>query len=257
MSDLPGAEARVNVLTIDRVLPIEGTYNFRDVGGYPALDGRRTRRRMLYRSDALHRLTPAAQASLLNLGVRTIVDLRFPAECASAPCVFQYSQGLQYRAMPLFEDPRRIARATVPELDAIYRLIVDTRQAQLVGILEALSTPGALPAVVNCTAGKDRTGVVIAAILSLLGVPSETIVEDFAASGPLLADSDLPDTVRARVAASGGDPAMALRLLASPPEHMQRLLDYVDVTYGGVESLLRQAGLSLEQIERLRALLLE
>jgi protein-tyrosine phosphatase len=145
----------------------------------------------------------------------------------------------------------------VPELDAIYRLNVDTRQAQLVGILEALSTPGALPAVVNCTAGKDRTGVVIAAVLSLLGVPPETIVEDFAASAPLLADSDLADTVRARVATSGGDPATALRLLASPPEHMQGLLDYVGVTYGGVESLVRQAGLSLERIERLRTLLLE
>ncbi len=246
----------MNVLTPDRVLPVAGTYNFRDLGGYPTVHGRRMRWRTIYRSDALHRVTPSAQASLVSLGVRTIVDLRFPAECASAPCVFQDSGTIAYRSMPLFEDPRR-GNGKVPELDAIYRMIVDTRQPQLVGVLETLAAPDALPAIVNCTAGKDRTGIVVAMLLSLLGVPGETIAEDFAASGPLLADSDLGDSVRARIAERGGVPGECWPAARLTPECMHRLLAYVEAGYGGAEALTTQAGLSSERIETLRELLLE
>jgi protein-tyrosine phosphatase len=242
----------VSILTIQRVLPVDGTFNFRDLGGYPTTDGRLTRWRMLYRSDSLHRLS-----TLPDLGLRSIVDLRYPAECENEPCAVASDSSVQYYPLPLFENPQRPADGSVPDLDAIYRVIVNTRQAQLVRVLDRLASNDALPAVVFCTAGKDRTGVVIALLLELLGVERSAIVADYAASGPLLADSSLGERVRASITARGLDASVADRLLVSPPEHMERLLTYVDETYGGVEALATQAGLAPQRIEHLRATLLE
>jgi protein-tyrosine phosphatase len=240
----------VILLTTERVRPIDGTFNFRDLGGYPTTDGRRTRWRMMYRSDSLHGVTAVG-----DLGVRSMVDLRYPKECAQDPCASRTD--VTYHALPLFEDPQRASDGSVPELDRIYRLIVDTRQPQLVRVLDTLASPGALPAVVFCTAGKDRTGVVVAVLLALLGVERTAIVEDYSVSATLLADSPVGDRVRASFTERGLDPALADRLLVSPPDHMERLLTYVDETYGGVEALAIRAGLAPRRIENLRTALLE
>jgi protein-tyrosine phosphatase len=244
----------VIVLTTERVRPIDGTFNFRDLGGYPTTDGRRTRWRMMYRSDSLHRVTGA---SLMDVGLRSVVDLRYPAECEKEPCTVGAPDPVRYHALPMFENPQRPSDGSVPELDRIYRLIVDTRQSQLVRVLDTLASPDALPAVVFCTAGKDRTGVVVAMLLALLGVERTAIVADYAVSASLLADSPLGDRVRASFTERGLDPALADRLLISPPDHMERLLTYVDETYGGVEALAIRAGLAPRRIDDLRGVLLE
>lgn len=136
-------------------------------------------------------------------------------------------------------------------------MIVDTRQGQLVAVLAALAVQNSLPSVINCTAGKDRTGVVVAVLLSVLGVVRDAIVADYAMSGPLLVESPLGDEVRNRVAVRGGDPSLVDRLLVSPPEYMERLLSYVDETYGGAEALVTRAGLAARHIDSLREALLE
>ena len=240
-----------------RVLPIEGTFNFRDLGGYPTTDGSATRWRTLYRSDSLHRLAQPSTQAVVDLGIRTIVDLRYPEECAQYPCAISANASVAYRSIPLFENPQRPPDGSVPHLNDIYRVIVDTRQSQLVAVIDALTTADALPAVINCTAGKDRTGIVVALVLSLIGVQRDAIVADFAASSDLLRRSPLGDEVRARIAARGGDPAHAERLLISPPEHMVQILAYIDEAYGGPAVMLIRSGLAAERIEALRALLLE
>jgi len=247
----------VTVVSYSRILPIEGTFNFRDLGGYPTLDGRRTRWRTMYRADALHRLSPAGVQSVVQLGVRSVVDLRYPAECEQSPCMLGIDTQIEIQPIPLFENPQRPADGSVPELDTIYRVIVDTRQSQLVAVLEALASADSLPSVVNCTAGKDRTGVVIAVLLSVLGVEQKAIAADYAMSGPLLLESPVGEEVRTRIAERGGDPLLANRLLVSPPEYMERLLSYVDETYGGAEALVTRAGLSAQHIASLREALLE
>jgi protein-tyrosine phosphatase len=247
----------VTVLTPERLLPIEGTFNFRDLGGYTTGDGQSTRWRTLFRSDALHRLSSAGQQSLVELGVRTVIDLRYPAECAEAPCVFDSTDAIAYHRLPLFEDPRRESDGAIPSLELIYQTIVDLRQPQLASVISALVAPDGLPAVINCTAGKDRTGVVVALVLCLVGVDAATIAQDYALSGPLLVNSSLGALVRERVVARGGDPSSAELLMSSPPEHMQRLLTYVDQKYGGAAALAHSAGIPNAHIEVLRAALLE
>ena len=73
----------------DRHLPLPGTRNLRDVGGYPAMDGRRTRWRTLLRTDSLDLLPPDSQATLIELGLRQVIDLRWPSELERAPSVFR------------------------------------------------------------------------------------------------------------------------------------------------------------------------
>ena len=90
--------------TATRHLNLEGTYNLRDTGGYPTLDGRAIRWRTFFRSDSLHRLPPVAQTTLMGYGVRTVIDLRRSDELQVAPNVFASSSDVVYHHVSLLLD---------------------------------------------------------------------------------------------------------------------------------------------------------
>ena len=127
---------------LTRHLGLEGTYNLRDLGGYRTLDGRTTRWRTFFRSDSLHRLPPAAQTTLLDYGVRMIIDLRRSDELRVAPNVFAGSPVVTYHQISLLMDtpPRRGARPR--PLVETYRMILDERQESLRQALATLAAPG-------------------------------------------------------------------------------------------------------------------
>jgi protein-tyrosine phosphatase len=242
--------------TNQRRLALEGTYNVRDLGGYATTDGRHTRWRTLLRSDKLDRLTPAAQQALTEYGVRTIVDLRYRDEVSAEPDVFASSNMIQYLHFPLYELAGEGTLPVVPDnLEELYRLILDHRQEQIRLIVSTLVVPDVLPAVVHCTAGKDRTGLVIALILGAVGVPYETIVVDYALSGQYL--HILFDELRVMAQQSGYDTAWYERLLLCKPETMRDTLAYLDERYGGVTPYLHKAGLIQDELDRLRNALVE
>lgn len=239
-----------------RWIALAGVYNLRDIGGYETTDGRRTKWRVLLRSDSLHRLTPPAQQTLLDLGVRTIVDLRYREELAGAPNVFAGSSRVHYCPIALYElDDPAIAAYRPQNLDEVYRMMLAHAQPQFKRVIDALTEPGALPALTHCTVGKDRTGMVIALILGAMGVPDETIVEDYALGSAHI--EPLLDELRAQAAREGLDMAWYNRLLASDPAIMRRTLAHLREQYGGAEAYLRAAGVSGRQIEALRAALVE
>src|SRR5438045_2227092 len=169
----------------NRHLRIAGTRNLRDVGGYPAGQGRRTRWRTLYRTDALDRLPPKSQATLIDLGLRHVVDLRWPHELAGAPSVFARSSRVRYTNIALWDDP-------APEGDpaTIYSGAFDTRADVLATIARTLLDADGLPAVIGCAAGVDRTGVSIALLLSAVGVPIEVCAADYGLSVETYAASE-------------------------------------------------------------------
>jgi protein-tyrosine phosphatase len=240
---------------MDRHLPLSGTYNVRDVGGYRTRDGRVTRWRTLFRADSLHRLTPGAQSALLAHGVRTVIDLRRSEELRAAPNVFANSSTVTYRHLSVYEDRQDVAGTPRP-LTEIYQRIVDLRQEGIREILRALAAPSAAPAVVHCTAGKDRTGVIIALALGLVGVDTDTIAVDYALSATYLVGSFLED-MRQYALTRGYTWEQYEPLLQSPASFMHDTMKYVDTNYGSIEAYVRHIGLSDAEITALRTALVE
>jgi protein-tyrosine phosphatase len=231
--------------------PLEGVYNLRDVGGYTTHDGRKTRWRTFLRADALHKLTPAAQQALIDHGVRTIIDLRHDDELAAAPNVFANSDQVTYHNLPLFAGASPSGNRTMPpDLETIYRYVLDERQTAVKAVFDAMTAADAFPVLIHCTAGKDRTGVITALMLGLAGVHAETIAEDYALTAHYA--EGLFVELRAGAAAAGRDLAVFERYLESKPEAMINTLAYLEEKYTSVQSYLERIGLTDAQIAQLR-----
>ena len=230
-----------------RHLKFAGTFNFRDAGGYPVESGGVTRWRTLFRSDSPHRLSEADRGFLIASGLRTAVDLRQASELTEAPNVFAADTQVTFCHLPLLSDAPPMPQG-LPALVDIYRAILDERGGQVRAALSVLSAPKALPAVINCTAGKDRTGLIVALILGLAGVSEETIVADYALSGACLAGA-FSDEARQRAE----DQGFSYDLLTQcDPDFMRETLEHLRKRYGGIESYVRASGLGDQEIDRLR-----
>ena len=183
-----------------RHIDIKGADNVRDLGGYPTLDGRQTRWRTFLRSDGMGRLTPRSQERLVQYGVRTVIDLRRTWEVRSAPNVFADSIRLRYHHQNMLgDDPfvqTEVDAEATGRLGALYGLWLDRVQGQVGKTLATLVSPSGPPAVFHCSAGKDRTGIISALLLSLAGVPSDTIASDYALTAPHLFDADVSEPTR-------------------------------------------------------------
>jgi protein-tyrosine phosphatase len=174
----------------------EHLHNFRDLGGYRAEDGRIVRRGRLYRSDSLGKLQGEDLLRFQALGVRTVIDLRYPFEIAARGRVPE-AEGLTYHNLSIEHRPY-IQADIAADVDAVRFIadrylemaqdgVVEIRQA-----LEILAREENAPAVFHCAAGKDRTGLIAALVLALVGVGEEDIVADFALTG-LAAERVLAD----------------------------------------------------------------
>ncbi|MDH3599586.1 MAG: tyrosine-protein phosphatase [Candidatus Tectomicrobia bacterium] len=238
-----------------RHLPLEGTYNVRDVGGYGTVDGRLTRWGILFRADGLHRLPPKAQEQLHGHGVKTVVDLRRSDELEAAPNVFAESSHVTYHHMSLLIDKPPVVVENPKSLIETYRIILDERQDQVRTVLSTFAAPQGLPGVVHCTAGKDRTGVIVALILGLCGVPHDTIVADYALTSMYLGEAFMEES-RQRALKRGYTWEQYQPMVTCPPENMEATLHHLDTTYGGFEAYADHIGFAEDQIRRLREALL-
>jgi protein-tyrosine phosphatase len=230
-----------------RRIPLPGTVNMRDIGGYPTSDGGTVRWRTLLRSDALSRLDDTGRAALAGFGLRTVVDLRTLEEAENAP------SALDGASVRVFHIPALRAEdfdGLPPELAEVYRCMVDNRGEALARAIGTLAAADALPGLVHCSAGKDRTGVVVALVLDLLGVPDEIIAADYATSAVNL-DTEAAHVVSQIQAITGGY-RVDLGLLGSPPELILEALARVRGHAGSVASYLAGHGLPRDAIERLR-----
>ena len=246
-----------------RHLDIDGAYNVRDLGGYPTLDGRRTRWKTFVRAASLHRLPPDSRAALIDYGIRTVIDLRRTHELLEAPNVFAGSSEVTYLHQnmigdePLSGTKDSVETGEVSErILAIYGSWLDLRQPQIRRTLATLAQPGARPAMYHCAGGKDRTGVISALLLGIAGVPPDVIAEDYALSATYLLDRYFAERAPPGSTSDNYTHEDYKRDFC-PPDAMLKVLDYVNERYGGIEAYARTAGLRPEEIESIRTALVD
>lgn len=258
--------ARAGVVAAERLVPLEGTLNFRDLGGYATQDGRRVRWGRLFRSDGLHGLTDADHELLAAIGLRTVFDLRWDREREVQPSRLP-ADSLVVHHLAVGEDPQgddlmeRIFAGEVDEvpmqrLVEIYDELLDQGGATFATLLTHLSEPDALPAVFHCAAGKDRTGISAALLLRLLGVPEDVVLDDYELSTTYRTHRRLVE-LRPRFEEAGLDIERFRDYLSAPRPVLAAALERIETDHGGVEGYLRDGGMDAATPDRLRRLLLE
>jgi protein-tyrosine phosphatase len=251
-----------------RTLAWEGLFNARDLGGLPTAGGGRIRWGALVRSDLLPRLTPAGQQALVDHGVRILIDVRFPEEVAQDWDAYPFQSVATGEDRPIYlnvpfntgREPNRRAEikaayAAAQSREELNRVDIDANQTGIAAIATAIARAPDGGVLVHCHGGKDRTGVIVALLLSLVGVTDDVIADDYA-----LTNANLAPIIAEWLDRMSSEPAERERLvrLATPSrEAMLDTLLHVRTRYGGAESYLRNGGVVHDDIERLKDRLVE
>jgi protein-tyrosine phosphatase len=232
-----------------RHLPIKGTYNIRDLGGYLTADGQ-TRWRRILRADGLHRLDAEGMALLVGEGVTTVIDLRHPGELATHPNPFGANSAVRYHNVSLFDQLAPNAEPGGDVLLELYKTALAQRQDAIRDVLATIADAPEGVVLFHCTAGKDRTGIVSALLLAVAGVEASLIVEDYAQTGAMIAP--MIEEIIADAAARGADVETFRPLLASEPVTMVATIAHIEERYGSVRNYLQTIRLSDTTIARLK-----
>jgi protein-tyrosine phosphatase len=220
------------------ILPLEGVYNVRDLGGYRTADGKTVRWEKMLRAGELDKLNPDGVALLEGIGIKTIVDFRDAEEKAAAPdaAISTVKNRLE---LPIevgsLMDTRTLARAPLDQNEQILvagnRFFVTDSQEQFKSFFAAVSDENNLPVLFHCTAGKDRAGFAAAMFLSALGVDREIVIRDYLLSGGYVAAKYAPYIAQI--------PNLA-PVFESRREYIQAAFDAIDTDYGGIEKYLTE-----------------
>ena len=239
-----------------RRLSWDGCYNIRDLGGFRTAGGEDTRLRALVRSDNLSRLTHDGWEALMAYGIRTVLDLRTTWErtIELSPFLDKDSR-VRYLHIPFLSDDRVMTWPHTASIEEDYRLMLREARTEVGAIVQALARAEDGGVLFYCHTGKDRTGLIAALLLAVLGVPHDDVADDYAVSleclRPLQAEW-LEHGPGERSDREAEDAKFSAR-----PEIMQAVLRHVEEEYGGAEAYLEGAGVLPDDIEHLRRRLIE
>lgn len=229
----------------DRRIDVSGSFNLRDLGGLPTADGRRVRRGRVFRSD-YPTFAEADADALAGLRLSTVVDLRRGSE-AAVECVDWVGLGIDYRRWPL-------TAGAADSWHARYTSYLTHRPETVAGAVGEVIRPEGHAVLFHCAAGKDRTGVVAALLLLLLGVAEEDVVEDY------LLSAESVEPVVSRLLAMESYAAMLADSSVADQQpradHVLGLLRWVE-DHGGAETWLVGQGVAAERIADFRSAMLE
>lgn len=248
----------VTTTPVERSIAFAAVFNFRDLGGLTTADGRSVRRRTVYRSDTLSRLGAEDRDAFAALGIRTVIDLRRPAEVASMGRVPEWTQVVwrhNHLEHPTWDHSTYTAEIGVSRwLAERYLELAHYGKADIARVVGMLTDDDHGPTVVHCVAGKDRTGLIVALTLDLLGVPDDQIAADYALterSAPMFSQW-------VRTAFPKEDHATTPPFFTyTPAEAMLMTLHGLRRHHGSVTEYLIDAGLHRDRVQRLRERLLE
>lgn len=254
--------------TAERVLPLQGGRNFRDMGGYPAADGRQVRWGQLFRSGSMAHLTAADHEHLSRLGIRSICDLRNNREREREPTRWLHGPEPRMYARDYGMHSGKLAADGLSPADARDLMLgfyeeLPYSHAESYRALFAELLAGHTPLLFNCSAGKDRTGVAGALVLSALGVPREIIVADYALTETLLDYDALVRQIGAEKVAVGFErvsqlaPEIRRVIMRSEPAYLEAGFAAIETNDGSVNAYLeKQMGVGAAEMQTLRDLLL-
>ena len=245
-----------------RLIGLEAVHNFRDLGGYATADGRSTRWRTLFRSDGLYRLRGADDMSRVRqLGLKSVIDLRTEREQREQGIFPTDDIEVTFHHLSIVDVTW--SDTETPEFDDEveflvwgYRDMLEIGSSRFADAMHVLAQTDSLPAVFHCAAGKDRTGVLAALLLSSLGVEDAHICADYGLT---------QDAMRRSIAWSKVHrPELAERYatipkayLAADPRAMQIILAELAQRHGSVRNYVREIGVADTTVEALGNLLLE
>jgi protein-tyrosine phosphatase len=261
----------------ERVLPLQGGRNFRDLGGYRTADGSAVKWGQLYRSGVMNGLTDADNAYLRGLGITQICDFRSSEERADEPTRYEALGTVAYNAIDytdatssqlrdVFTSPDLSGTKVRDAMIGLYGGMTERFEPQYKDMFARL-VAGKAPLAFNCSAGKDRTGIAAALVLSALGVPRATILEDYALSDKVVdyeaayqaqgnapaAKEDGPYAFLAKLPADVRAP-----LLKSDPAYLEAAFKQIETKYGSVDAYLEQRlGVGAAEMTAMRAQYLE
>lgn len=255
-----------------RHLALDGAPNFRDLGGYETADGRRVKWGQFYRSDDLAALTDADLEKVAGLGLRLVCDFRSPAEkeaepdrlpASSPPAVADLAIGAEnFMVKDLRE---RISSGDLEGLDLRGMMIEGNRQfattfsPQYAAMFDRITQAENRPALVHCTAGKDRAGFASAMILSVLGVPRETVMADFLLTNHYTRRATERQLLLIELFSLFRVDSDALRpLFGVEPAYLEAAFEAIDAQWGDFDTYRREAlGLDDAEVEAFRMAVLE
>ena len=270
LREAPGAP--IDPLEIERIVTderravlLDGVHNFRDLGGYPALGGT-TAWGLVYRADGLGRLTPEDVAALRRRGLGTVIDLRTEAELEARGRYPVEQHAVTFHHLPVLDQTWQAQ--DVPDVDNAhdflmwaYRDMLRVGSERIVDALRIIAEPDATPVVFHCAAGKDRTGLVAAMLLGVLGVPDEFIAADYGRTA--IGMRRMREAWKVWAAQQDGGQQEQERQAKAPayyfecpPEVMTELLTELRQQYGSVIGYVESLGVTPQQVESLRARLI-
>lgn len=278
LSRTPGSGkgyCRMVTESYDRVIPLVGGANFRDIGGYETASGRRVRWRTIFRSGSLVGLTRADWLRLAEMQIATVYDLRSSNERSIEPCPTHHVPGLVYYCREYVVDNNAmlewLSSASVSANDVRSAMLdfykdLPWRFAEHYREIFALVARVNVPLVFNCAAGKDRTGVAAALLLSVLGVDENDIIEDYCLSDKLVdyeKEAASPELSKRAVASGFGFVSALSRearapLMKSDADYIRAALDEIRSRCGSLENFAKnQLCVSDESLDRIRNRLLD
>jgi protein-tyrosine phosphatase len=247
--------------------------NFRDFGGYPTGDGQQVKRGRLFRSGSLAGLTEADHAALDALKIRLICDLRRDSERVSMPTRWAGEPAPEILHLPLLHegDATTAADWRSSDPDALRDLMVRLYgrmasspivRGQFKTLFERLADSTSCPMLIHCSAGKDRTGVSCALILSALGVDRSAVIEDYLLTriyyDSMKAWKSLSTQIVDANFGEGWTKEAADPVFSAEPAYIEALFAAIDAEYGSIEDFMTDGvGLSAATLNEVRAHLVE
>ena len=252
----------------DRRVPLKGSVNFRDLGGYETSDGRRVKWGQVFRSDNLGRLTDRDVSFLQRMGIRMVCDFRTPAEANKLPDRFPSTKQDRYLHLPIqhgeFDPAGTFERIKNGDIDWMteafmtegYIKNIDNFAPVWSTFFNTLAENSRRPLVFHCTGGKDRAGVCAALILLLLGVPEKAVIYDHGLSNLFIAA--VLKKIYEQIRSYGVDPNQIAPYFTAPKIAIVAAVLHIRRTYGSAaDYLINKAGVDENVIAQLREDLLE